>query len=464
MVVGDNVNSVEVLVVGGGPGGYSVAERCASQGLLVALVERAELGGTCLNVGCIPSKSLLHVAELAASARHSSDLGIDLSATVSMPRVQTWMQSVIDKLRGGVGARMASHKVDVIRGELRFEGPTRAIVVSDGSPQRFEFERVVIATGSTPIELGVLPIDGRRVIDSAGALALDHLPATMAVVGGGYIGVEIGTAYAKLGVKVTIVDNAPRIIASMPEALVRPVVRHLETLGVELLLGASVTGHDDKGLLINDSSGSVRMVPAEVILSAVGRKPNTAGLGLEFLGVELTPTGHVNVDGQRRAAANVYAIGDITEGPALAHKAVAEAEVVASAIGGSGARFEPACIPAIVFSDPEIVSVGLTAEEAAAEQIDAGTARRPLSASGRALTLDRTDGFMELVFNKQDRTILGIHMVGAGVAEMAGEAALAIEMAITVDDLALVIHPHPTLSEELPELANTAIGKLGRNG
>jgi len=464
MVVGDNVSSVELLVVGGGPGGYSVAERCAAQGMLVALVEQSAIGGTCLNVGCIPSKALLHVAEIAGSAKEAGQLGIDLSVAVNMSQVQAWMQGVIGRLRSGVGSRLASHKIEVIQGRLRFEGARRAIVTSDDrSPQRLEFDQLVIASGSRPIELADLPVDGEHVVDSAGALALTELPSSMAVVGAGYIGVEIGTAFAKLGTKVTIVDAAERILPSIAEPLTRPVARQLANLGIDVILGASVNGRTEKGLVLIRHNGQEEIIPADIILSAVGRKPNTDGLGLDHLGVELTPGGHIHVDAQRRAAPNVYAIGDVTEGPALAHKAVAEADVVARAVRGLGARYEPACVPAVVFSDPEIVSVGLSAEDAAREGIEVGSARRPLGASGRALTLDRTDGFMELIYSKEDRTIVGIHLVGAGVAELAGEAALAIEMAVTVDDLALTIHPHPTLSEELPELAMAAVAKLGEH-
>jgi len=329
------------------------------------------------------------------------------------------------------------------------------------NPLRLEFDDVVIATGSRPIELAQLPVDSHQVVDSTGALALTTLPASMAIVGAGYIGVEIGTAFAKLGSKVTIVDAADRILSSIMEPLTRPVARKLTELGIDVVLDATVNGRTEEGLVISRQNEESELIDAEIILSAVGRRPNTDGLDLEHLGLELMPTGHIRVDAQRRAAPNVYALGDVTEGPALAHKATAEAEVVARAVRGLGAYFEPVCVPTVVFSDPEIVSVGMTEEEAAGKGLDARSVRRPLGASGRALTLDRTDGFMELIYHTQDRIVLGIHMVGAGVSELAGEAALALEMAATVDDLALTIHPHPTLAEELSELASAAVANLG---
>lgn len=452
MVVGEVGFSTEVLVVGGGPGGYVAALRAAAAGRKVTLVERDRIGGVCLNVGCIPSKALIHAADVAALPAEAAQWGIDMSVSVDMLRLQKWIGEVVGRLTGGVSGLLEAAGVVVETGSARFTSPHRVAVVADGHVQHIEFEQAIAATGSRPVELSTLPFDGARVLDSTGALALEQVPERMVVVGGGYIGLELGTAYAKLGSRVSVVELTDRLLPEVDAGLARVVEGRLRALGVEVVLSAEAEGLDDEGVVAK-SRDQTRTIPADVVVVAVGRRPNTDELGLEVAGAELAPSGHVLVDKARRAARTVCAIGDLTLGPALAHKAMAEADVAAATVSGRRAAYDPACVPAVVYTDPEVATVGRTAAQAREEGVDPSTFRYPLTASARALTLGRPEGYVEVVADKADGTVLGVHMVGPGVGELAGEAALAVEMSATVDDLALTIHPHPTLSEAVAESA-----------
>ncbi len=464
MVVGEVATGTDVLVIGGGPGGYAAALRAAARGKSVTLVERDRLGGVCLNTGCIPSKALIHAADLAASPAEAARFGVDLTATVDMARVQAWMGDVVRRLTGGVEQLLRAADVTVVDGTARFASPRRVAVwkgdagargVPESDARFFEFGAVIVATGSRPVSLAGLPFDGRRVLDSTGALALDHVPARLAVVGGGYIGVELGTAFAKLGADVTIVELTDGLLPGLPRHLVRVVERALRSRGVQLQLESKALGLDGDDLVVEGPSGEAR-VPADTVIVATGRRPNTDGLGLEAAGVALDGSGLVTVDPSRLAAKNLYAIGDITAGPALAHKATAEADVAATAATGGRAAFDPATVPMVVYSDPELATVGATAEQARAAGAHAVAFSFPLAASGRALTLGRPEGHVEVVADRGDGTVLGVHLVGWGVSELAAGAALAVEMGATVEDLALTIAPHPTLAEALAEAATGA--------
>jgi dihydrolipoamide dehydrogenase len=481
MVVGEVATGVDLLVVGGGPGGYSAALRAAAAGRTVTLVERERVGGVCLNVGCIPSKALIHVADTAALPEESAAIGVDLTASVDLDRAQAWIGDVVGRLTGGVEQLLRDAGVTVAAGTARFATARRVAVTRGDDATFYEFGSVVLATGSRPVELGPLPFDGQRVLDSTAALALRRVPHRLTVVGGGYIGVELGGAFAKLGADVTIVELADRLLPGMPPGLARVLERALRARGVTIRLGTKVLGIEGDDLVVEGPNGEARLPinPAAkggdvqagppagatgdgVVVVAVGRRPNTDSLGLGQAGVALDPTGRVVVGADRRAAKDVYAIGDITPGPALAHKATAEAEVAVAAAAGRRAAFDPAVIPAVVFSDPQVATVGLTAEQAADDGADATSFRFPLSASGRAQALTRPEGYVEVVAERGGPgggTVLGVHMVGAGVAELAAEAALAVEMGATAEDLALTIAPHPTLSEALAE---AAMGVLGR--
>jgi dihydrolipoamide dehydrogenase len=461
VVVGEVATGVDLLVIGGGPGGYATALRAAAAGRAVTLVERGRIGGVCLNVGCIPSKALIHVADTAGLPAETATIGVDLEASVDLDRAQAWIGDVVGRLTGGVEQLLRDAGVTVATGTARFATARRVAVTRGDDAAFYEFNSVVLATGSRPVELTSLPFDGRRVLDSTAALALRRVPGRLTVVGGGYIGVELGGAFAKLGADVTIVEMADQLLPGMPTGLARALERALRARGVTVRLGTKVLGPDGDDLVVEGPAGEARLPigPDGVVVVAVGRRPNTDSLGLAAAGVVLDAEGRVVVAPDRRAAADVYAIGDITPGPALAHKATAESDVAVAAAGGRRAAFDPSAVPAVVFSDPQVATVGLTGDQAAEAGADAATFRFPLSASGRALTLAHPEGYVEIVAERGDGTVLGVHMVGAGVAELAAEAALAVEMAATVEDVALTIAPHPTLSETLAEAAMGAVGR-----
>ena len=477
MVVGEVAIGADLLVIGGGPGGYAAALRGAAAGRSVTLVERDRIGGVCLNVGCIPSKALIHVADTAALPAESAGIGVDLSASVDLDRAQAWISAVVGRLTGGVDQLLREAGVTVATGTARFATARRVAVTRGDDATFYEFKSLILATGSRPVELAALPFDGQTVLDSTAALALRRVPPRLTVVGGGYIGVELGGAWAKLGADVTIVELADQLLPGMPTGLARTLERALRSRGVTIHLGTKVLGTEGDELVVEGPAGEARLpirrssvappVPQErrfddgdgVVVVAVGRRPNTDSLGLAGAGVPLDGDGRVVVGPDRRAAADVYAVGDLTPGPALAHKATAEAEVAVTAAGGRRAAFDPAAIPAVVYSDPQIATVGLTADQAGGAGADPATFRFPLAASGRALALARPEGFVEIVADRGAGTVLGVHMVGAGVAELAAEASLAIEMGATVEDLALTIAPHPTLSEAIAEAAMGAAGR-----
>jgi dihydrolipoamide dehydrogenase len=446
VVVGEVATRADVVVIGGGPGGYAAALRLAAGGRDVTLIERDAVGGTCLNVGCIPSKALLHAADLAHLPARTGDTGVAVRTEVDMGAVRDHLEAVVGRLTGGVRQLLDAAGVTTMSGTARFSRPDRLAVEHGEEVSHVEFADAVLATGSRPVELPDLPADGERVLDSTGALALRELPHRMLVVGGGYIGVELATAFAKLGSSVTVVEATDRLLPGLPASLARVVHQGLTGLGVEVLVGTTADG------VIEDRS------PDRVVV-AVGRRPASDGLGLERPGVAIDDRGHVVVDPARRAARHVWAIGDLTPGPALAHKATAEAAVAAASIlGDRAAAFDPAVIPAVVFSDPEVATVGATLDEARTHDPDARSFRFPLGASGRAVTLDRTAGFVELVADGAG-TIVGGHLAGPEVAELSGEIALAIELAATVTDVAETIHTHPTISESVLE---AALGLDGR--
>ncbi len=468
MVVGEVSSSTEVLVIGGGPGGYAAALRAAALGRQVTLVEREAIGGTCLNVGCIPSKVLIHAAELAHLPQVSGPTGVTLTAEVDLARVTENLRQVVAGLTSGVDGLLRGAGVEIISGTARFARANRVVVIAGDDVQHIEFDQAIVATGSRPVELPALPFDGSRVVDSTGALfAFDRVPERLVVVGGGYIGVELGTAWAKLGSAVTVVEAEPTILPGLDARLARVAARSLAGLGVEVRTGMLAVG-------LRPDGGAVRLTPvdaadgtdqgateieveADAVVVCVGRRPNTDELGLDVVGVTVDERGLIPVDPQRRAARRILAIGDVTEGPALAHKATAEAEVAARTAAGLPAAFDPAAVPAVVFADPELATVGLTRAEAEAAGIETTAFVFPLGASARARTVAADLGHVELVADA-DGTVIGAHLAGPGVSEMVGEATLAIEMAATVEELAATIHPHPTVSEGLLEAAHGALG------
>ena len=463
MVVGELAESVDLLVVGGGPGGYAAAIRAAQLGRDVTLVERAGaagLGGVCLQVGCIPSKALIELADLVgrageweAAGLRADGLGVDLAA------FQAWRAELCRGLADGVGRLLAAGGTRVLHGAARFNRPDRVAVHTPEDRVVFlEFEDAIVATGSRPAALPGLPFDGERVLDSSGALALDAVPASVAVVGAGYIGLELGTALAKLGARVTVVEALDRILPSLDASLGGPVLRRLRALGVDVRLGATAERLDGDTLVIA-GGGEEERVPAERVIVAVGRTPATADLGLAAAGITVAAHGLIAVGPDLRAAPHVAAIGDVVAGPALAHKAGAEAVVAAEALSGRPVAFEPAAIPIVIFTDPEIATVGLTQAQARAQGLDARAATYPLRASARAGTLRAREGFTRIVTDAATDRVVGVHAVGPHVSELAAGGALAIELMASPEDVAGTIHPHPTLSEGLHEAAALLLGR-----
>lgn len=454
MVVGQLSSRTEVAVIGSGPGGYVAALRAADSGLDVTLIDPNPLGGTCLNVGCIPSKALIEVADLHHRATHSTSLGLIAQMQVDMPTVQQHLQSVTAGLRTGVGSLLSNAGVSVIAGIAHFARPDRLSIEIGESVQHLEFDDVIVATGSRPITLDAFPLGssagGAKIVDSTGALAVTALPASVAVVGGGYIGVELGTAFAKLGAAATIIEAAPSILGGVAPQLRRVVERRLSDLGVRVLTDTKAM-QPNGAAVVTDSGESI---DAELTIIAIGRRPNSDTCSLDTTGVHIDPQGFVTVDEHQRAAPNVYAIGDLTRGPALAHRASADAERCVAAILGHPV-VASGVIPEVIFSDPEIVSVGTTLT--AADRQGLSVHRFPHAASARAATIGANAGLTLLVADAEG-TILGIHAVGPHVSELAGEAALAVEMAAHIDDLAFTVHPHPTMSETLAEAASLARG------
>jgi dihydrolipoamide dehydrogenase len=461
MVVGEVAEGVDALVVGGGPGGYTAALRLADAGRRVTLVERDRVGGTCLHAGCIPSKTLLEVAAAYDQARHGADRGLHAHVELDMAAVAGHVGAVVEDLHRGVRSLLADAGVTVLSGTAAFTRPDRAVVDQGDRVTHLEFRDALVATGSVPVRLAVLPPDGRRVVDAAGALALDALPRSVAVVGGGYVGVELATAFHRLGAAVAVVERADRLLPELgPGWLGEAVTAAFRRRGIVVHLGATAAGLAGDLLVVETPDGPVRL-DAALVVTAVGRSPATAGLGLDRAGARVDGSGHVRVGPDRRAAAHLWAIGDVTPGPALAHKATAEAEVAARSMCGEPAAFAPACIPQVVFGDPEVLSVGDTTAAVASAGGEPVGFRFPLAASARLRTLGRAvsaDAHLELVADGAG-TVRGVHAVGPHVGELAGEAALAIELAATVEDLAGTIHAHPTVAEALAEAAHGATGR-----
>jgi len=463
MVVGEVAEGIDLLVVGGGPGGYAAALRAAQLGRQVVLVESdglAGLGGTCVRVGCIPSKALIELAEVRHRALQFEAAGLCIpSIEVDLARFQAWKGGIVEALSHGVGTLLRHERVRVVAGTATFNKPNRvAVALPDGNVMFFEFRSAIVATGSQPLQLPMLPRDGVRVLDSTDVLALAEVPQSVVVVGAGYIGVELGTALAKLGSRVTIVEALRSVLPWMEPAIGRVLLRSLKRLGIEVFLGAEVVGLGEAGLVVRVGDAE-RTVDGAVIVVAIGRRPSTHEIGLETTGARLAPDGTVEVDASRLAAPGIAAIGDLTPGPALAHKATAEAGVAAESLSGLHSKFDPLAVPAVVFSDPEVASVGLTEAAARALGMDVAVAQFPLTASGRAATLGAKEGFARLIVDRGEDAVVGAHLVGPLVSELAAEAALAVEMSASPEDVAGTIHPHPTISESLHEAALIFAGR-----
>ena len=456
-----------VLVLGGGPGGYVAAIRAGQLGLDTVLVEAGRLGGTCLVRGCIPSKALIHAADKyveVAAAVGGNALGMSIGGEprLDFARTIVWKDGIVDRLSNGVAGLLQRARVRVVPGWATFSDAKTCSVDTEAGPVTISAETVILAAGSEAVALPNLPFGG-DVISSTEVLSLPAVPERLAVVGAGYVGLELGIAYRKLGSAVTVIEADERILPRYDEALTRPVRRWLRRAGVELYLGAKVRGRDtdDGKLTVETKDGNRVALEADKILVTVGRRPLTAGWGLEEMGIDMAGR-FVKVDDQcRTSTRGVYAIGDLVGEPMLAHKAMAQGAMVAEIVAGHRRRFDPVSVAAIVFSEPEIVVAGLLPDEARAAGYEVTTAQFPFAASGRALTLEAGEGggFVRVVADAEDRRVLGIQAVGREVAELAGEFAHALAMGALLDDLAHTIHVHPTLGEAVAEAALIGLGE-----
>ena len=456
--------TTQLAVLGAGPGGYAAAFYAADLGMQVTLVdEEKNPGGVCLYRGCIPSKALLHVAKVIDEARHASAWGVSFGEPkLDIDKLRSFKQGVVDKLTGGVGQVAKMRKVKFIQGRATLTGPKAMKIASPGGESELQFDHCILATGSSPTRVPSLALDSPRMMDSTSGLELPDVPKSLLVVGGGYIGLELGTVYATLGSKVSVAEMTAGLLPGADRDLVSVLQKRLETLFSKIMLNT-------KGVKVAEEKNGIRVTfegegageqTFDRVLVAVGRRPNSKIPGLETTGVKVDAQGFIETDGQRRTAEpTIFAIGDVAGEPMLAHKASHEARVAVEAIHGHRAVFEPLAIPAVVFTDPEIAWTGLTEAQAQAEGRDIEVAKFPWAAIGRAITIDRPNGLTKLVLDKKTGRILGVGIAGSGAGELIAEGTLAIEMGATAEDLKMTIHPHPTLSETLMETAEVFFGQ-----
>lgn len=463
MVVGDFPIETDTLVIGAGPGGYVAAIRAAQLGQKVTVVEKGAVGGVCLNIGCIPSKALISAGHRFHEAQHSQTMGITVeNAKIDFSKVQEWKNSIVNKLTSGVSGLLKGNGVDVVSGEAYFVDANNVRVMTEKSAQTYTFKNCIIATGSSPIEIPAFKYS-KRVLNSTGALSLEEVPASLVVIGGGVIGVELGGAYANMGTKLTILEGSEDIFSGIYEkAMTQVVKKNLKSKGVEIVTKALAKGVEEteNGVIVTyEVNGAEQKVEAEYLLVTVGRRPNTSEMGLEQVGINLTKRGLIETDKQCRTnVPNIYAIGDIVAGPQLAHKASYEGKIAAEAIAGQPSEIDYLGIPAVVFSEPELASVGFDEKGAKEAGIDAVGSKFPFAANGRALSLNATDGFVKLVTRKEDGLVIGAQIAGPNASDMIAELGLAIEAGMTAEDIAMTIHAHPTLGEITMEAAEVALG------
>jgi len=458
-----NVIQADVVVLGAGPAGYVSAIRLAQLGKKVTVIDRAELGGVCLNRGCIPSKALIYAGGLYEKLAHASDIGIEVSgAKVNMPKLVAWKETVVKKLTSGVGGLLKANGCTVIAGDAKFTGPKSLEVKTAEGVKTLNFNTCVIATGSRPAALPGFTVDNQTVLDSTGALNQTSVPKSMLCIGGGYIGLELGTFYSKVGTKVTVMEAGPGLLGGVDPELAKVVEKKLRAQGVEVHIGAKVKGCKPvKGgaEVTWELNGKVSTTTYEKVLVTIGRTPNSENIGLEKTGVKLDNKGFILVDAQRRTnVPSIYAIGDIAGQPLLAHKGSKEGIVAAEAIAGKKVAYDVLAMPAVIFTDPEIATVGYTEAEARAKGFDVRVGSFPFAANGRALSVTETDGFVKMIGDGKTGRLLGVHIVGVEASNLIAEAALAIEMGATIEDLALTVHAHPTLPETLMEAAEATLG------
>ncbi|MCK5454714.1 MAG: dihydrolipoyl dehydrogenase [Calditrichia bacterium] len=467
MLSADKQDSTQLVVIGAGPGGYAAAFLAADLGIEVTLVDpEPNPGGVCLFRGCIPSKALLHIAKLLAESKEAENWGVKFSKPeIDLVRLRSWKESVVKKLTGGLGQLSNQRKINYIQGRASFKHKRLINILRvDGGNQKLSFEYAIIASGSRPTSIPGLNLNSKRIWNSTQALELANIPKKMLVIGGGYIGLEMGTVYAALGTEVSVVEMMPGLLPGADRDLVNMLQKRLEKNFTQILLNTKVAEmkvlKEAIKVRFESSSGESTEEKFDHVLVSVGRKPNTEDLGLENTDVSLDKPGFIQVDEQRRTAeSSIFAIGDVAGEPMLAHKASHEGRIAVEVIAGHKVAFEPRAIPAVVFTDPEIAWCGLTESEAKEQNRPVEVARFPWAASGRALAMDRTDGLTKLLIDPETERILGMAIVGSGAGELIAEGVLAIEMAAVATDLKLSIHPHPTLSETVMESAEVFFGQ-----
>ncbi len=456
----------EVAIVGAGPGGYAAAIRCAQLGKKTLLIEKDRIGGTCLNIGCIPSKALISAAGLVHRLQDAAAMGIyPPNLPLDFSQLQQWKDSVVSRLTGGVGQLCRGNGVEILAGQASFLSPHTLRVAGGQEDWEITAEKVLLATGSVPAAIPGFPFDEQRVLSSTGALSLQQLPGSMVVLGGGYIGLELGMTFARLGSRVMVVEMMKQLLPGMDLEASRLLSQQAKKLGMEVYLNSKAGGLLVSGqgirLVVETDGGTAQSLAADVVLVAVGRRPYTGGLALEKAGLALGPNGFLAVkpESQQTAVPHIFAIGDLVGNPMLAHKASMEAEIAAQAMAGKAEAGRPRCIPAVVFTDPEIASVGLSLEEAKAAGLSADSVKFPMTACGRAMTLRETEGFSRVTFDRETRRILGVVIAGPEASELIAEATLAVEKGLRLEDLAHTVHAHPTLAETLAEAAKLALGE-----
>ncbi len=458
--------SKHIAVIGAGPGGYAAAFYAADLGMKVTLIDNEKNpGGVCLYRGCIPSKALLHVAKLLEESRHAKDWGIDFGeAKVDINQLRDYKNRVVEKLTSGTGQVSKLRKVHYIQGWASIVDPkTIAVKKADGGDETVSVDYMILALGSLPTKIPSLSIDSPRVLDSTGALDLPEIPKSMLVIGGGYIGLELGSVYAALGTKVSVVEMTPGLLPGADRDLVRFLAQRVEKTFDKVMVSTKVTSMKatDKNVTVNfEGEGAPKEATYDYVLVSIGRRPNAKIEGLDKTRVKVDAKGFIETDNQRRTAEpTIFAIGDVAGEPMLAHKASHEARVAVEAIEGQKAVFEPAAIPAVVFTDPEIAWAGITEAEAEKQGLKVEVAKFPWPASGRAIAIDRVDGMTKLIIDPATERILGVGIAGSGAGELIAEGVVAIEMGATASDLKLSIHPHPTLTETLMESAEVFFGQ-----
>lgn len=463
MVVGDLSLELETVVIGSGPGGYVAAIRAAQLGQKVAIIEKDEIGGVCLNVGCIPSKALINAGHKYHEAKNSQLFGVSAeNVTLDFAKTQEWKDNkVVKTLTTGIGMLLKKNKVEIIRGTAFFNDTHQLRVLNGDEAQSYTFKNAIIATGSRPIEIKGFKFGG-RILDSTGGLNLKEVPKKFVIIGGGVIGAELGGAYANMGSEVTILEGSPTILPSYEKDMVKVVTEEFKKKNVTIVTSAMAKQAVDNGDSVTvtyEVDGKEVSIDADYVMVTVGRRPNTDDLSLTVAGVDTTDRGLIVVDKQGRTSQkHIFAIGDVTPGAALAHKASYEAKIAAEAISGHPSEIDYVAMPAVCFTDPELASVGLTEKEAKDQGLSVKVSKFPLAGNGRALSLNATEGFVRLVSDKETGLLLGGQVAGVGASDIIAEIGLAVEGRMTVEDISLTIHAHPSLAETIMDASELALG------